>query len=149
MEGCSDTEYVSQHHLPMALNSHESPILMANKDYGALQKESPLISVSKEALPIAADNQSNVDAMNSKTDIAQPLSDQKSSAIPSALTNDVLSQQEDTPGNAPATELQPSTSSTVLIQTNTSTIITNTAEHNDIEIDLNVRQSCARAQSYL
>jgi hypothetical protein len=125
----------------MALSPHESPRLTASKDYGALQNESSLTSVSKEALSIAADTQSNVNTVKGETDIVpQLLNDQKSSSIiPSAMAEDFASRQAEIPGNAPATELQPYTGSTVLIQPNAPTVITNTAEFNGMEIDLDVR----------
>lgn len=105
----------------------------------ALQNESSLTSVSKEALLLAADTQSHMDTVNGETDIVpQLLNDQKSSSIPSAVAEDVASRQE-IPTNAPATELQPSTGSTVFIQPNAPTVITNTAEFNAMEIDLDVR----------
>jgi hypothetical protein len=123
----------------MATSLHGSPSLTASKDSGALQNESSLTSVSKEALPIAANTQSNVDTVNGETDIVpQLLNDQKSSSILSAV-EDVATGQDYMPGNAPATELQPSTGSTVLIQPNAPTVITNTAEFNGMEIDLDVR----------
>lgn len=109
-----------------------------DKDNGVLQRESSSTSVSKKALPIAPENQSNVDAMNGETNVSQPLKDQKSSAVPSDMVNDVAT-QHDTPGNGPATEPQPSTSSTGLIQINTPTIITNPVEFGGIGIDLDVR----------
>ena len=57
----------------------------------------------------------------------------------SVVAEDVASRQEEIPRNAPATELQPSTGSTVLIQPIAPTVITNTAEFNGMEIDLDVR----------
>jgi hypothetical protein len=99
-----------------------------------------LTSVSKEALSIALDTQSNMDTEKGETDILpQKLNDQKSSSFPNAVAEDFASRQVEIPGNAPATELQPSTGSTVLIQQNAPTVIRNTAEFNGMEIDLDVR----------
>jgi hypothetical protein len=123
----------------MAISPLGSPSLTESKDYGALQNEFSLTSVSKEALPIAADTQSNVDTVNGETDIVlQLLNDQKTSSILSAV-EDVATVQEDIPGNAPVAELQPSTCSTILIQPNAPTVITNTVEFNGMEIDSDVR----------
>jgi hypothetical protein len=94
-----------------------------------------LTSISKEASPIAPDNQSNVDAVDDETAVALPLNDQKSSAVPSDVAKDVASQQGDTSGNAPATE--PSTRSTGLFQTNAPH--TNTAEFSGMHTDLDVK----------
>ena len=135
-----DIDHVSRHHLPMAGSPRGSPRLTASKDLGALQNESPLTSVSKEASPISVDTQSKVDARNREADVVpQLLNDQKSSLTPSTVTEDVASQQEDIYEIEPPTELQPATGSTVLTLSNAPTIVTDTAEFIGIEIDSDVR----------
>jgi len=123
----------------MASNPNGSPGLTADMNCEALQKESPLLSVIKEALPIAPEDKPHMDAMNGEADIAQPLSIQKPLTVPEALINDVASHRDNVTGSTTATELQPSISSTVLPQNDTPTMIRNATEFCDLEIDLDVR----------